>query len=174
MNENEDHNLNEILEVVLMKYEEDFSRKSRIEAKMVGIITFLSLLFVVSISVFLNFYNFETVSSNIIFLSLLLSLFSQFYFMVLSIAMSIIGYKTRNTCIIKINDLFEKWKSEKKEFLGSVTKTLNEASNMNNNVNEKLTFYYDLSRLFLIINFISFIIFMLLSFYVFIGGIYVK
>ena len=168
------HNLNEIFEVVLIKYSEDFSRKSRIESKMVGIVTFLSLLFVVSISIFLVLYSDSPRKNDFVIKILLLALFGQFFFMVASIAMSIIGYKTRFTNSIDINALFREWKTEKKEFLGSVSKTLNEASNQNNNVNKTLSFYFDLSRIFLIITFVFFILFMSTTFIFFIGGIYVK
>jgi hypothetical protein len=168
------HNLNEILEVVLIKYSEDFSRKSRIESKMVGIVTFLSLLFAVSISIFLVLYSDLQIKNGYLIKILLLALFGQFFFMVASITMSIIGYKTRFTNSIDIDVLFKEWKTEKKEFLGSVSKTLNEASNQNNNVNTTLSFYFDLSRIFLIITFVFFILFMSTTFIIFIGGIYVK
>ncbi len=107
MTEQENHNLSEILEIILMKYSDDFSRKSRIEAKLIGIVTFLSLIFAVSVSIFLSFWTIKELRVTNLSKILALVLFTQLYFMIFSIAMALIGYRTRNTNTIEIENLFE-------------------------------------------------------------------
>lgn len=164
------NNLSAILQASIANYSEAFSRKGRIEAKISGINTLLSLLFSASLVVFL-FLKDNIINKSIIFhLSLLITLFGQCYFMVCSIVASTIGFKSWSTNNILLDDILLKWNYKTDEFLGGLSQTLHDASKENKKINRDLEFYFSLSRCFMLIVLFMFSVFMLISFFSFFGG----
>jgi len=167
-----DNNLNEIMQLLLQKHQDNVERKGRLQNKAIGYLTSLSIILAVSTAI-LVFSMKEIEQGSLTYILLLFFFFAQFYFSIWTFFFSFRAYEKRGTDFPEITGFTKSWESNKDEFLGGINKTLRHCAENNEKMIEDILFNVEMCRIFLYISFTMFIIFCIIFIEFLLGGIYV-
>jgi hypothetical protein len=145
-------NLQEIYQFLLQKYQDDISRKERLENKALGYLTMLSITLAVTTTVLIAIL--QSLNHNDgSFLLLIVFFFGHIYFAILTFIFSIKAYGKKTSYFPDYRTFINDWEKEKDKFLGGLNQTLIEGSEKNEDMLNKLLYDVDCSRIFLIFSF---------------------
>jgi hypothetical protein len=166
----ESNNLHEIFQLLLQLYQEDINRKSRLENKAIGYLTFISIILAVSIVITIFLLD-KFTYWNVCYIILVITLFAQFYFAINTFIFSLRAYDKRKTHLPDPNEFIKSWEIDKKEFMGGINKTLIICIKKHKKMLKGLSFNVDMCKIFIYFSFTSFVIFIFTFFYIItIGG----
>jgi hypothetical protein len=145
-----------IIDLALNEYQREFDRKTRLDTKTIGYITFVSILIAASTGLFSIAY--AGIENRIFkFVSIVL-LFLEIYFSIWALVFALRAHKMRGMECFVINNILKYWGMKEDEQNGSILKTISEIVNENNKINNDIERENEITYMFLQITVICYIL----------------
>jgi hypothetical protein len=171
MEEKTPDNFIEIFQLLLIKYQDDISRKERLENKALGYLTSVSIILAVSTAILIFYISLYKNALNWHDSFLVLAYFGHLYFSVWTFVLLFKRYTEKDAFFVDLQQLSDNGDSDKQTFLGGLNQTLWGAQDKNAELIEELKNDIGTCRTFLSITFGMFVLFLVVFMVLFIGAL---
>jgi hypothetical protein len=162
---------NVLIDLALVEYQREYDRKSKLDSKTIGYITFISILMATSVGLFSLFFG--GLRDNLIKAISVILVFAEIYFSIWALVFALIAHKMRNTTNIMLDKSIERlWEMKDENMIGSILKTIIGVNKENSRTNKVIEEKNEITYMFLVISVITFVVLGLWTVGILIGGIY--
>jgi hypothetical protein len=158
-----------LVDISLAEYQREYDRKSKLDSKTIGYITFLSILMATSIGLFgLCYVGIENIYLKLITICFL---FIEMYFTIWALVYSLVAHQMRDLENVNLKHIVDMWNLSDDIIDGSLIKTIEVANAKNKELNKEIENKNQIIYMFLGISVLAFIVLSAWTIIVLIGGI---